>query len=110
MLAGKFRQPTENGLNSGGIECQSCFKRGPTPPKIRDAEFDLHDAYNPANHRHQRRLLQRNNPRLTLIRMSFVPRRIPYTCTAPEPALELLGRDLARRTFGICSLCESSPA
>jgi hypothetical protein len=55
-------------------------------------------------------VLQRSNPRLTLIRMSFVPRHIPYTCTAREPAPELLRRDLARRTFGICSLYESCPA
>ena len=47
---------------------------------------------------------------LTVVRMSFVPRRIPYTCTAPEPVLELPRRDLARRTFGICCLYESCPA
>jgi hypothetical protein len=38
--------------------------------------------------------------------MSFVSRRIPYTCTAPEPVLALPRRDLARRTFGICYLSE----
>src|SRR6516225_1418712 len=47
---------------------------------------------------------------LTVVRMSFVSRRIPYTCTAPEPVLELPRRDLARRTFGICCLYESRPA
>jgi hypothetical protein len=46
----------------------------------------------------------------TFIKMSFVPRRIPYTYTAPEPVPDLLRRDLARRTFRICSLCESCPA
>ena len=31
MLAGKFRQPTDNGLNSGRIERQSCFNREGQP-------------------------------------------------------------------------------
>ena len=47
---------------------------------------------------------------LTVVRTSFGSRRIPYTCTAPEPVLELPRRDLARRTFGICCLYESCPA
>jgi hypothetical protein len=48
-------------------------------------------------------------PKLGL-RMSFVFRHIPYTCTAPEPALEPLRRDLARRILRICSLYASCPA
>jgi hypothetical protein len=46
----------------------------------------------------------------TVIKMSFVSRHIPYRYTAPEPVLDLLRRDLARRTFRICYLCESCPA
>ena len=47
---------------------------------------------------------------LTVVRMSFGSRRIPYTCTASEPALELPRCDLARRTFGTCFLYECCPA
>src|SRR6516165_4497273 len=47
---------------------------------------------------------------LTLVRMSFVSRRIPYRRTVLEPVLELSTRDLAYRTFGICCLYESGPA
>jgi hypothetical protein len=56
------------------------------------------------------RCRRRSDHALTVVRMSFVSRRIPYTCTAPEPVLDPPRRDLTRRTFGICCLYESCPA